>query len=76
MNAILQMLSVNPLRQSNFPASHLAIICLNLPQIRLACGNCPEFGTTPVIPKVGLSRILQKKPVTKAFLKEIFGITF
>ena len=34
------------------------------------------FETILVIPKVGLSRILQKKPVTKAFLKEIFGITF
>ena len=41
-----------------------------------ACSYCPEFGIQSVIPKVRLSRILQRKPVTKAFLKEIFGITF
>ena len=42
----------------------------------IACHTCPEFGTILVIPKVGLSRILQRKPVTKAFFNEIFGITF
>ncbi|EDS07933.1 hypothetical protein CLOSCI_00947 [[Clostridium] scindens ATCC 35704] len=29
-----------------------------------------------VIPKVRLSRILQRKPAIEAFLREIFGITF
>ena len=29
-----------------------------------------------VIPKVKLSRIHQRKPVTAAFLRKIFGITF
>ena len=45
-------------------------------QVCTACHFCPEFGTKSVIPKVGLSRILQRKPVTKAFFNEIFGITF
>jgi len=42
----------------------------------IACELCPEFGVRTVIPKVRLSRILQGKPATVAFLSEIFGITF
>ena len=41
-----------------------------------ACQRCPEFGVKLVIPKGRLSRILQRKPATVAFLRKIFGITF
>ena len=40
----------------------------NLTEDCIACHFCPEFGVIGVIPKVRLSRIPQRKPVTAAFL--------